>query len=81
MKAQHYKERSAETSDAYQPKATLSHKTTQLEYWAEKEDIRLIKEFEEDDQPTHDKAAQQQNELDRIHPKKSSCSRCTHSGV
>ena len=81
MKAQHCKERSTETSDTYQPKATLSHKTTWLEYWSEMEDIHLITDVEEDDQPTHDEAAQQQNELDRICPKKSSRLRGTHSGA
>ena len=81
MKAQHYKEKPAETSDAYRPKANLSHKTTQLEYWAEIEDLHLITEFGEDDQPTRDKAAQWQDELNRIHPKKSSRSRGTCLGV
>ena len=57
MKAQHHNERPTETSDTYQTKATLSHKTTWL-YQPKMEDIRLVTEFEEDDQPTHGKAAQ-----------------------
>ena len=80
MKAPHCKDRPTETSDAYQPKATLSCNTTRLEYWPETKDIHQITEFEEDDQPIRNGATQQQDELDRIGPKKSSHSRGTCPG-
>ena len=66
MKAQHCKDRPTETSNAYQPKATLSCKTTQLEYQPKTEDIHLITEFEEDDQPAHNKGRAQEDNPEGI---------------